>query len=530
MICRDIENLQAIWLLILFLRRFHVTKLSFLGFFYILCATIYINHYPMSSSNETVISFKSVDFYYDLKRPILEEVDFNVRKGSKITLMGQNGAGKSTIFKLINGWLKPNLWNAHIDQNLTIATGYQVVLPEDKELSVQDFFRKYFNDDSVFNIDKQIGDILKVVNLKAPLDKKVNAFSGGQQARLLLAAALIQNPDILLLDEPTNNLDTDGIYHLTEFLKNYKNTVLVISHDADFLNSFTDGVLYLDVYTKKVEQFVGNYYDVVEQVKRKIEKENMANARLKKEAQAKKDQANVFAHKWWKLRAVAKKMKEAAAEMEDDMVDNRKEDKAIRDFKIPLQQDIGGVLLEINSVHIVQNDELVVKPVEVQLRKDDHLQLAGPNGIGKTTLLEKIVNGDEDGCKLADGVKIGYYRQDFSNLDFDQGVYDCLKEAASEDVTEQVLRSTAAGFLITGEIMKSKIGTLSEGQKWLVAFCRLVFLEPGILILDEPTNHINFRHVPIIAQALNDFEGGMILVSHVDEFVWQIRMDQYLDL
>jgi ATPase subunit of ABC transporter with duplicated ATPase domains len=97
---------------------------------------------------------------------------------------------------------------------------------------------------------------LDAVNLKAPLDKKINAFSGGQQARLLLAAALIQNPDILLLDEPTNNLDKDGIWHLTTFLQNYKNTVIVISHDAEFLNSFTDGVLYLDVHTKKVEQFV----------------------------------------------------------------------------------------------------------------------------------------------------------------------------------------------------------------------------------------------------------------------------------
>jgi len=136
-----------------------------------------------------------------------------------------------------------------------------------------------------------------VVQLKAALDKQIKAFSGGQQARLLLAAALIQNPDILLLDEPTNNLDAEGIYHLTTFLQNYTKTVLVISHDAEFLNSFTDGVLYLDAHTKKVEQFVGNYHDVVEQVKRKIERDNMANARLRKEAIAKKEQANEFAHK-----------------------------------------------------------------------------------------------------------------------------------------------------------------------------------------------------------------------------------------
>ena len=109
-------------------------------------------------------------------------------------------------------------------------------------------------------------------------------------------------------------------------------------------------------------------------------------------------------------------------------------------------------------------------------------------------------------------------------------MYDCLREACTDDITEQDMRSKAAGFLITGEVMKTEIGNLSEGQKGLVAFCRLVFLKPGILILDEPTNHINFRHIPVIAEALSAFEGGMILVSHVDEFVWQIRMDQYMDL
>lgn len=172
------------------------------------------------------------------------------------------------------------------------------MLPEDKESSVLEFFTKYAPKDSEVNIEKQIVDILQVVNLKVKdYSKKISAFSGGQQARLLLAAALIQNPDILLLDEPTNNLDVDGIWHLTEFLQNYSKTVMVISHDAEFLNSFTDGVLYLDVHTKQVEQYVGDYHDVVEKIKIKMEKENMANARLKKEAQAKKEQANTFAHK-----------------------------------------------------------------------------------------------------------------------------------------------------------------------------------------------------------------------------------------
>ena len=484
----------------------------------------------MSGSNETVVGFKWVDFFYDFRKPILQDVSFNVRKGSKITIMWQNWAGKSTIFKLINWEIEKKWWAVNIDKKLTIATWYQVVLSEDKELNVQEYFRKYFLDKTVFNIDKQIAEILEVVNLKAPLTKQIKAFSGWQQARLLLAAALIRNPDILLLDEPTNNLDKDGIWHLTTFLQNYKKTVLVISHDSEFLNSFTDWVLYLDINTKSVEQFMWDYHDVVEQIKRKIEKDNMANARLAKEAQAKKAQAWVFANKWGKLRLVAKKMREAASEMEDEMVDIRKEDKTIRDFIIPLQEDIGWVLLEIHSVHIINNDEVVVKDVEFSLRKNDHMLLSWPNGIWKSTLLEKIVNGDETWCKVAPKVKIGYYRQDFSNLDFNQLVYDCLRESAWEDMTEQDLRSKASGFLISWEIMKTRIWDLSEWLKWLVAFCRLVFLRPGILILDEPTNHINFRHIPVIAKALDEFEWWMIIVSHVDEFVWQIRIDQYLDL
>lgn len=485
----------------------------------------------MSKNNETVIGFKNVDFHYDFRKPILEEVNFNVRKWSKITIMWQNGAWKSTLFKLINWTLEKKLGVINIDSNLKIATGYQVVLAEDKELTTLDFFKKYHPDPSSYSIEKDINDILAVVNLKVTnLSKIISSFSGWQQARLLLASALIQKPEILLLDEPTNNLDSEWIWHLTDFLKEYKNTVLVISHDAEFLNSFTDGVLYLDVHTKKVEQFVWDYHDVVEKIKKNIEKENMANARLKKEAQAKKDQANVFAHKWWKLRAVAKKMKEDAAEMEDNMVDTRKEDKTIKDFTIPLQENIWGVIIDINKVHIIQNDEVTEKDVDIQIRKDEHLQLAWPNGIWKSTLLEKIVSWNETWCKVSDWIKIGYYRQDFSNLDFDQTVYDCLRQTAPEEIGEQDLRSQASGFLINGDIMKTRIWDLSEWQKWLVAFCRLVFLKPGLLILDEPTNHINFRHIPVIAKALDEYKGAMILVSHVDEFVWQIRMDKYLDL
>ena len=479
-------------------------------------------------ANETVIRFSNVSFKFDSGRIILDEVDFSVRQGSKITIMGQNGAGKSTIFKMITGAIKNKYGAINVDKDATIATAFQSMLSEDKTLDIRAYFRKYAKDDA-FNIDVKINNVLETVNLKAPLERIVGSFSGGQQARLLLAAALIQNPDILLLDEPTNNLDFDGIAHLTNFLVNYKKTVIVISHDAEFLNSFTDGVLYLDVNTHKVEQYVGNYHDVVEEITARIEKENRKNALMAKEAQANKEQAEVFAHKGGKLRLVAKKMREKAEELEENVVDVRREDKTIRAFEIPAQEGIGGLILKLDSVTVMRDHEPVEKQLDLELYRGRHLRIVGPNGIGKTTLLEKLASGHAVGEHVTEGVKIGYYRQDFSNLDFNQTVYNCL-EAVDPNVTEQDLRSMAAGFLITGEVMKTQIGHLSDGQKALVSFARLVLQKPGLLILDEPTNHVNFRHIPVIAEALDAYEGTMILVSHVDEFVWQIRMDDELDL
>lgn len=494
---------------------------------------------------DTIIRFEDVTFGFSPTKPLLDEASFNVREGSKITIMGQNGAGKSTMFKLIMSELKPREGRILVDNSVHVAIGKQVMPHDDKLLSVGEYFKKYSRSDA-HNIEREIKDILEVVNfVPAPpvgsdmtkeqafqnfLVREVKSFSGGQQARLLLAAALIQHPDILLLDEPTNNLDAEGIWHLTDFLQNYDKTVIVISHDAEFLNAFTDGILYLDVFTRKVDQFVGNYHDAVEQVERKIEAQNRENSRLEKEIQANKDQANVFAHKWGKLRLVAKKMVEKAEELESMKGDVRREDKTIREFSIPNQEGIGGQILGLTSVQIIKDHHPVEKEVNISLGKNRHLLLSGPNGIGKSTLLESIANGTAKWAKIGDNVKIGYYRQDFSTLDFNQRVYDSLMESANNNIKEGDLRSLASGFLITGDIMNNQIGACSEGQKGLIMFCKLVLEKPGLLILDEPTNHINFRHLPIIAKALDEYEGTMVMVSHIDEFVWQVRIDEYLEL
>jgi ATP-binding cassette subfamily F protein 3 len=480
------------------------------------------------SNSEIAVRFEEVSYERGHNKPILDEVNFSVRKNMKMTLMGQNGAGKSTIFGLITGLIEPESGDIHHAHGLSIATARQVIPRAELTLTVREFFEKMF-DKKVYDIDPRIDEVLEIVNLKAPKDRIISSFSGGQQARLLLASALIQDPDLLLLDEPTNNLDKEGIAHLTKFLVEYDKTCIVISHDADFLNAFTQGVLYLDVHSHKVEQYVGNYFNVVAQIADRIEKENMKNAQLEKTAQLNKDKANFFAQKGGKLRLVAKRMRAKAEEAEEAMVDVRREDKAIRHFKIPCQPNLTGEVLHISSYKIIRDHKASVKKKTIVLKKNEHLLLRGPNGIGKSTLLESLAGGHAEGAKIGKGVKVGYYRQDFSNLDFNATVYDELA-SAMERPFEEPLRATAANFLITHDLMQQKVGHLSEGQKGLVAFARLVLMKPGLLILDEPTNHINFRHIPVIAEALDAYEGAMVLVSHVPEFVAKIRIDETLDL
>jgi ATPase subunit of ABC transporter with duplicated ATPase domains len=482
------------------------------------------------SHGNVIISFDKVSFNYSHTKPILEEASFSVRENAKITIMGQNGAGKSTIFKMITGELKPDEGKVNIGLNATIAIATQVMKRENMEKTVEEFFAQAF-DKKMYDLPKRVKDVLEVVHLTASLDKKIKAFSGGQQARLLLAYALIQEPDILLLDEPTNNLDAAGIEHLTSFLIQYPKTCLVISHDANFLNSFTDGVLYLDSFTHKVEQYVGDYYNVLGEIEAQIERERAKNAQLRKSIQDRKDKINFFSHKGGKMRKLASKLRDQVEEAEEEMIDERQEDKTINEFIIPFEADVVGPVVTIESVGIMVDHEPTRKKINppIELRKKGRLLIKGPNGIGKSTFLQALANGTEQGAKIAPGVKVGYYQQDFSGLDFEKTGYQALEEMMVNPWNQEIY-ATAAQFLLSAETLKNKVGSMSEGQKGLLCYARFVLQKPGLLIMDEPTNHINFRHLPVIAKALDEFEGAIILVSHAPEFVSEINVDQTLDL
>ena len=465
------------------------------------------------SQDNVVIRFDRVSFGYDEKRVILDEASFSVRRNSIVTIIGQNGAGKSTIFKLLLGRLKPKGGKINLESGATVGIAEQVVPLEMLSLTILEYFKTALPD-KLYGIEGDIVKVLQTVNLEVPLTKLVQELSGGQKARLLLAYAIISNPDVLLLDEPTNNLDKMGIEHLTSFLMNYTKTCIVISHDADFLNCFTDGVLNLDVHTHKVEQFVGNYFDVMAEIAAKLERDRMLNARLEKSIKDRFEKVNKLGGKSIAMNQLARRIREDIAEDRESIVDMRKEDKTIPHFGIPNQEFVGYIIK-------------ILKPVPTELSRGSRLLVKGPNGIGKSTRLRAIMARKD--ADINPQIRVGYYSQDFAELDYSQTAFESLMDVSIIKKPE-VIYSAAGKFLLSGEILHNKIGSLSEGQKGLLCYARFMLQEPGILILDEPTNHINFRHIPIIAKAINSYEGPVILVSHLTEFVDQIKNLAELDL
>jgi ATP-binding cassette subfamily F protein 3 len=286
--------------------------------------------------------------------------------------------------------------------------------------------------------------------------------------------------------------------------------------------------LYLDARTHKVDQYVGNYFDVVEEIAAKIERDRMQNARMLKEIQDRKDKINFFANKGGKMRKLASKLRDQVEDAEENMVEVRRDDKTIRDFTIPAQDYI-ETIVKLSSVKVIKNHAPEQVEVDVSLRRGQKLLVTGPNGIGKSTLLRALAGGETEGAVIGEGVKVGYYRQDFSGLDFNRSAYEEL-ESVMEMKDNEELRATAAEFLLSGNVLRNKVGSLSEGQKGLLCFAKFVLQKPGLLILDEPTNHINFRHLPAIAKAIQEYKGAVIMVSHMEEFVKQVRFTEELDL
>ena len=195
-------------------------------------------------------------------------------------------------------------------------------------------------------------------------------------------------------------------------------------------------------------------------------------------------------------------------------------------MQIPFQQHKNPVI-KINTVQIIKQGKVITKKVNYEVLRGRKLLISGPNGIGKSTLLRSFLDGI--GVEFEKDLRIGYYSQDFSELNFDDTAFNALKEVMQSNMIQD-LYEAAGRFMLPGELLQHKIESLSEGQKGLLCYARFMLQEPGLLIMDEPTNHINFRHIPVIAKALNEYGGALILISHLPEFVEQIRIDDEINL
>jgi len=228
------------------------------------------------------------------------------------------------------------------------------------------------------------------------------------------------------------------------------------------------------------------------------------------------------------MRKLAAKLKEEIAEDEANMVDVKQDDKTITRFEIE-STEYKETICDITSVSVWNQGEAISCPVSLKLKRGDRLLLKGPNGIGKTTLLKRLAKREEEGVLIPKDVIVGYYEQDFSGLDFSQSAFQSLASLLHVP-DDELVYSTAARFLIKGDTLRNNIASLSEGQKALLSFARFVLQKPNLLILDEPTNHVNFRHLPVIAETLQAYKGAMIVVSHDTEFLKSISFNNQLDL
>jgi ATPase subunit of ABC transporter with duplicated ATPase domains len=269
----------------------------------------------------------------------------------------------------------------------------------------------------------------------------------------------------------------------------------------------------------------------LDQIAKEIEKAKSQNARMEKQIADAKDKINFFSNKWWKMRKLASKMRDEVEESEENKVEVRKDDKTIWKFDIEFENYVGPIVT-VNNVSLMnRNYEVQSFPLQKPLiaKKGDRFILEWPNGIWKSTLLKRLIHAHDGDATIHDGVRVWYYSQDFNALDMNMIVRDALQEVTNE-ITDQQTYKVASMFLLTGDLLKNPIYLLSEWQKWLLCYARFVIQKPHLLILDEPTNHINFRHLPVIAEALSEYEGAIIMVSHDEQFVDKMKNLEVIDL
>lgn len=482
---------------------------------------------------------------------IFDDISFEIKSGEHVGLIGANGSGKSTILKLIMGE-SPTSGDIFIRKGISIGYLYQMARSELNEMVVKDILYSSFDKirdienklkkeeeklstttgeelDKVINrysrlqeeyislggyeVNSKVEKIISLFNVSDLVDKKYEYLSGGEKTLVNLMEILLKDPDVLLLDEPTNNLDIDRLEWLENYLSNYKKTVLVVSHDRYFLDKVTTKTILID---KTSYIFNGNYSYYLEENENRIMREFSNYKNQQKQIEAMKNSIKKLREFGKKAYPCGENFFRRAASIEKRLEKLEVLDKPITKRSIPLDFNItkrsGNDVIEFNNFNInnlIINSDLFVK-------YKDRLCIMGKNGSGKSTLIKEIINNNSD-IKIGSNVRIGYIPQD---IEFNNESKTVLEEAREHfNGSEDVLRSALYRFLFYGEGVFKRLNDLSGGERVRLKLFCLMQEDNNLLIMDEPTNHIDINTKEILEEALSNYNGTIIFVSHDRYFI-----------
>jgi ATP-binding cassette subfamily F protein 3 len=477
-------------------------------------------------------------------RILFQKASMQLHPGWKIGLTGVNGAGKSTLFSALLGGIesdsgsltRPNIWTvAHMAQEIKALDmkAIDFVLSGDEEYwQIQDQLNhpENLSNDELAHLYSRFEEIhgytasSKASQLMAGLgffehqsELLVSSFSGGWRMRLNLARTLMSRSDLLLLDEPTNHLDLDAILWLEDWLKAYEGTLILISHDRDFLDAITDHILHIEnqiltLYTGNYSTFETTRAERLAQQQQAFEKQQEAKAHLQKFIDRFKAKATKARQAQSRIKQLERMQELAPAHVDNPFT-----------FSFREPSKMSSPLLTLEHADIGYGDKLIVTNVNLQITPTSRIGLLGMNGAGKSTLIKSLV-GD---LALIQGVRkdsellnIGYFAQhQMDALDGNASPMLQLARIADPKISEATLRSFLGSFGFSGERMDTPSESFSGGERARLALALIVWLRPNVLILDEPTNHLDLDMRHALTMALQDFEGAVVLVSHERQLI-----------
>ena len=512
-----------------------------------------------------ILQVSNINKYFN-DNHILKDVSFHTNEYDKTALVGINGSGKTTLIRIIMNELDKDSGNISLNKGVSVgylpqnaiidsdATIYEEVLKvkealisdeqalrdmekemgdvkgRELEALMEDYHKleEAFDRAGGYRIASDISGTLKGLGFsEEEFGKPVNTLSGGQKTRVALSKLLVGTPDMIILDEPTNHLDMNSIIWLENYLLNYKGAVLIVSHDRYFLDRIVDHVVELDCGV--CTSFTGNYSDYA--AKKEIIRVSQLNAYLNQQRDIRHQQEVIEKLRSFNREKSIKRADSRAHMLEKiELIDKPTENNNSMQIVLSPRIESGKNVLDVTDLTKAY-DHRLFSDISFSLRRGDHVAIIGDNGTGKTTILKiinNIVTADSGEIKLGTNVCIGYYDQEHHVLHDDKTIF----EEISDDfptLTNTEIRNMLAAFLFTGDDVFKPIHNLSGGEKGRVSLAKLMLSEANLLILDEPTNHLDITSKEILENALNNYTGTLLYVSH-DRYFINRTADRILEL